>query len=193
MEVLKDLPLDFSRGCSTKKEKEKANQILAELAEEAYGLDAFCLIEGLTKPSISLNNRITTTQGRFYPSRNSVEISGYLLKACMLINDFDAVRGTLRHELAHWYLFSLKKDYNDGQREFEELLTEVDAPSSGATNKKLRLSRETPFLGYMFEVSCDKCDFKDYSTTRCGKYRHKNCGGHLIDNKMALVKEDWKD
>lgn len=194
MEIVAEYPLGFSRSLSTKKEKEEGLAVIQKIVAE--NLDkCFPNNKNFPLPSFVINNRTTRTAGSFTPKLNKIEISGYSLKASILSNSFEDIKGTILHELTHWYLYFSKGQYRDGEAEFEEYLAKINAPTSSATKNSLRRSTtESQFIGFLYKGNCEKCG-KEYLNSRPmnGKYAHSNCGGLLIDKAIVLAKSDETD
>lgn len=118
---------------SVEKEMEK---FAREFLKEEFGVDL--------KIPIKINNRLTSTFGRFRGRTNMVtgvrepiviEISKNIIE----YHGFDFAYGTLKHELVHYALYIQNRPYNDGTYTFEQELKRVGAPSSGTrkgTRKK---------------------------------------------------------
>lgn len=93
---------------------------------------------------ICFNNSLKQTNGRTIISStlskndwNKIELSGELLNLSSLDpKKYDYLYDILRHELVHYALYILNKDYNDGSKDFENTLHKLNICSSGSTDYK---------------------------------------------------------
>lgn len=104
------------------------------------------------KIPIEIDGRLTKTGGSFHFKVNRKDKTYESVKikvserfvACALKDESEGVNAildVLNHELVHYALCELKKDFNDGSTEFEETLARLHIGSSGATRKEKRLSQ----------------------------------------------------
>lgn len=144
------------------------------------------------KPSLVLNNRLSSTNGSYNPNNNKITLSGKMIKAVLVSKNYEHLSKVLSHELCHWYLFKKKGNYRDGEEEFESLLKKVDSASSGATNKRLQFVPPLGQFGFYKVNKCKKCGYSIYLNTVVGKNKvHKDCGGHFeFDSIVLLMGED---
>lgn len=82
---------------------------------------------------VKMNGRLTRCMGRFvhYPSRAKpchLEFSKHLLNGCFSDDALDAI---LKHELAHWVLFTDGRDYRDGSGDFEREIKRIGGATQG--------------------------------------------------------------
>lgn len=134
---------DFRKKYVTLKNKKKHEQELEAYAKQflknEYGLE-------LSIP-IKISGRLTSTdgyfQGRITPKGDRISGNINLSERFMAsaLNDgaegLEAVLDTLRHELVHYALFKLGKNYSDGDEDFENELARLGIGTSGATRKDL--------------------------------------------------------
>lgn len=186
MKVIERYDLDYNRSLNGKG-KAQAEVILVSMRDKVIE-EYFQDLEHLT-PKIVINNRITSAYGRYNLLTNIVEISGYFMKASLEIKDLSELEKTVKHELAHWFLYKSKKDYRDGDETFEKLLAEIGASSSGAVHKSKVHCEPLKPLSYMVEGECEKCGVIMYSGSKTnGRFLHKDCGGLIVDKCIALVR-----
>ena len=185
--IIGSYDLDFSRTISAKQKSEALKKI-NEMGNKI--IDQFFSNQKLNTPTFQINNRLTRTYGRYFPGGNKIEMSGQFTKiALYLAKDEILFEKVLKHELAHWFLHKSGKKYNDGEPEFEKLLSYIDSLSSGSTNKRLQLAPTTPLLAFRVRSECEKCGDSCFSNRRLNnRYAHTGCGGVLIDKELVLVK-----
>lgn len=68
------------------------------------------------------NSRLRTTGGRFFPKDGHLDFNPKLYQELGL----DVFRKIVRHELCHYHLYFQKKGFRHKDRDFKELLKEVD-------------------------------------------------------------------
>jgi predicted SprT family Zn-dependent metalloprotease len=148
-------------GVNTLELTEHANEFLSEY----YNMK-------LTIP-IKINNRLRSTLGEFVYTKNGakeIQMSGYLIKYGTL----NTILDTLKHELIHYAMYTQKRQYRDGTREFENELIRHEVGSTG-----------TVYVGKFVRYSCSKCK-KKYETEWMSvsknpeKYRSTCCKETII-------------
>ena len=179
--------LDYPRSIIGKQKAEALTKIY-ELGDKI--ISQFFPDQEANAPTFFINNQLSRTYGRYFPGLNKIEMSGEFTKiALYLAKDEDLFEKVMKHELAHWYLHKCGRRYDDGEPEFEELLSQIGSFSSGATNKRLQLAPETPLLAFMVRSECDKCGESNFSNRRLNnRYIHTDCGGLLVDKELVIVK-----
>lgn len=104
----------------------------------------------LTVP-IKISGRLTSTGGYFKARiekgiRKPMEIKMSERFIAGALHDgqegLEAILDTLKHELVHYVLFKLGKEFRDGDCEFESELERLNIGTSGTTNKKLVKSKK---------------------------------------------------
>lgn len=104
----------------------------------------------LTVP-IKISGRLTSTGGYFKARiekgiRKPMEIQMSERFIASALHDgqegLEAILDTLKHELVHYVLFKLGKEFRDGDCEFESELARLDIGTSGTTNKELVKSKK---------------------------------------------------
>lgn len=185
--IVRNFSLDYPRTISGK-QKIEALEKINEMGDKI--IDQFFSSQETNAPTFFINNRLTRTYGRYFPSENKIEMSGQFTKiALYLAKDESLFEKVLKHELAHWYLYKSGRKYSDGEPEFEKLLSYIDSLSSGTTNKKLQLAPTTPLLSFKVHSECDKCGASNFSNRRLNnRYTHVDCGGLLVDKELVVVK-----
>lgn len=101
----------------------------------------------LTIP-IEIDGRLTRTGGSFHHTRQNkpikIKVSERFI-ACALKDESEgvgAILDVLNHELTHYALCILGRDFDDGSEDFEKTLAKLNIGSSGATSDKKRLSKK---------------------------------------------------
>lgn len=92
---------------------------------------------------IEINNRLKKSVANFRYFTNlyldynidyghKIQIQGNFFNACLLDREkgYKNLLAVLRHELIHYNLYKLKKQFKDGQKDFEIELMKNDAPSN---------------------------------------------------------------
>ena len=120
------------------------------------------------------NTRLRTTGGRFFPKDGHLDFNPKIYEAFGL----ETFRKIVRHELVHYHLYYQGKGYRHGDRDFKDLLKQVDglryAPS---------LSDSQTFLIY----ECLSCGalIRRRRRVNLQKYRCGRCRG-----KLSFLKEE---
>lgn len=185
--IVGNFSLDYPRTISGE-QKIEALEKINKMGDKI--IDQFFSSQETNAPTFFINNRLTRTYGRYFPSENKIEMSGQFTKiALYLAKDESLFEKVLKHELAHWYLHKSGRKYSDGEPEFEKMLVEIDSLSSGATNKNLQMAPVTPIISFRVHSVCEKCGASSFSNRRTnGRYMHTGCRGILIDKELVLVK-----
>ena len=168
----------------TKHEKELeayANKFL----EENYNVS-------LTVP-IKISGRLTSAGGYFKGRieggvRRPLEIHISERFIASALHDgqegLEAILDTLKHELVHYALFKLDRDFRDGDHDFESELAKLNIGTSGSTSEKLSKSRK---INTWYEVR-DVYEQKSYNITKnkvTTIKTHKNHAKQAIGNRVA--------
>lgn len=115
------------------------------------------------------NPRLRTTGGRFFPNDGHLDFNPKIYEQFGL----EIFRKIVRHELCHYHLYYQKKGFRHQDKDFKELLKQVDgiryAPS--LCSPKVR-----------FVYQCEKCKVKIQRQRRVDtqKYCCGKCKGRLI-------------
>ncbi|AHA97815.1 SprT family protein [Lactobacillus johnsonii] len=123
------------------------------------------------KHEVKINNRMTTTGGRYFLKDHHIDINGHFLDK----KYYADLVGIIKHELTHYHLHLAGRGYQHRNRDFKNLLAAVGG------------SRYTPDIGlrrrqnrnYIYE--CKNCHFQ-YPRVRkvnTKKYRCGKCGRRL--------------
>lgn len=139
---------------------------------------------------LTLNSRLKKTCGWF---RSNVYRDGRREAKCIEMNKFfvennepTVVLDILRHELTHYALFALGKQFRDGEADFENELRAKGIVSQSSINKYNIESK--PVSLQIYECASCHTEFKrKRALPRTGSYRCQ-CGGNLIDRGKRLVK-----
>ena len=100
---------------------------------------------------IKISGRLTSSGGYFHGRiekgvRKPMDIQMSERFIASALHDgqegLEAILDTLKHELVHYVLFKLGKEFSDGDYEFESELARLDIGTSGTTNKKLVKSKK---------------------------------------------------
>ena len=125
----------------------------------------------------SFNNRLQTTGGRYLLKSHNIELNPKYYQE----RGIDELVGIIKHELCHYHLHIEGKGYQHRDRDFRNLLKEVDAPrfckplesiKRRKTSKQYLYTCKSCGLGY---VRKRKIDTDRYV---CGK-----CAGKLVEVK----------
>lgn len=113
------------------------------------------------------NKRLKTTGGRFFPKDGHLDFNPKLYQE----HGLEVFRKIVRHELCHYHLYFDKKGYRHADRDFKQLLKEVDglryAPQLQSAN--------------LWLYRCQNCG-QDYHRKRridTKKYACGKCHGRL--------------
>lgn len=146
----------------------------------------------LTVP-IKISGRLTSTGGYFKGRiegvvRKPLEIHISERFIASALHDgqegLEAILDTLKHELVHYVLFKLDRDFRDGDHDFESELARLNIGTSGSTSKKLRKSKK---INTWYEVK-DIYEQKSYNITRnkvTTIKTHKNHAKKARGNRVA--------
>ena len=117
------------------------------------------------------NSRLRTTGGRFFPKDGHLDFNPKVYNELGL----EVFRKIVRHELCHYHLYFQKKGYRHKDREFKELLKEVDGLRFVPP---LKTQTQIPYLVYQ----CQSCQ-QSYQRKRridTKRYRCGVCRGKLV-------------
>lgn len=139
------------------------------------------------KVPVKLNNRLSSTLGRFRYYRNGlpigVDIQTKFAVSCIIIDKIDILLDVLRHELVHYALFAKGIPNDDGCIEFESKLKELGVGSSNATSLSKVQSFFTTEIHVNNVYSCDKCGSKG-SVISAKKNVLCECHSDTCNNKI---------
>ena len=113
---------------------------------------------------LTINKRLTRTYGWFkvyikpVPKAQGIEISAKMIQSAITFGDMDLIIDVLRHELVHYAMFTLGKQYYDGSDDFENELARLNISSSSTTSQK-KIKSTHKLIGYSVSpvYSCNKC------------------------------------
>lgn len=131
---------DFDKLIHTYDHKKQAEYI-TKLTQYAHNfLNDNFNIELMT--SIKFNNRMKSSLGltELFTSTNEcngIYLSGELFNISTFDDTHEYLYDTLKHELVHYALYILNKNYNDGSKDFEDTLKRLDIGSSGTTKNAI--------------------------------------------------------
>ncbi|UUV97926.1 SprT family protein [Vagococcus luciliae] len=118
----------------------------------------------------SFNKRLKTTGGRYHLASHQLDFNPKIL----VVYDERVLIGIIKHELCHYHLHLENKGYQHKDKEFKELLKQVDG------------LRFTPPLcekkqSKLYMIECCQChkQFQRKKHLNLAKYRCQ-CGGKLI-------------
>lgn len=131
---------DFDKLIHTYDHKKQAEYI-TKLTQYAHRfLNNNFNIELMT--NIEFDNRMRSSLGftKLFPSAKEcagIYLSGELFNLSMFDDTHEYLYDTLKHELVHYALYILNKDYNDGSKDFEDTLKRLNIGSSGTTKNAI--------------------------------------------------------
>lgn len=141
------------------------------------------------KVPVKLNNRLSSTLGRFRYYHNGlpidINIQTKFAVSCIIIDKIDVLLDVLRHELVHYALFAKGIPNSDGGFEFESKLKELGVGSSNATPSSKVQSFFTTEVHVDNIYSCSKCGLKD-SFVSAKKHILCRCTSDTCNNKIKL-------
>lgn len=115
------------------------------------------------------NTRLRTTGGRFFPADGHLDFNPKIYQAF----GCEVFRKIVRHELCHYHLYYEHKGFRHRDKEFKELLAQVDG---------LRYAPRLNSENHAYFYECQSCH-KVYSRKRrinTLKYVCGSCRGQLI-------------
>ena len=120
----------------------------------------------------SWNSRLQTTGGRFFPEDGHLDFNPKFCKK----GDAGTFRKIVRHELCHYHLYYAGKGYRHGDKDFKDLLLQVNgvryAPS--IQNNTLYHYYQCESCGQVYQRK-RRMNTKKYACGNChGKLRHQN-------------------
>lgn len=125
----------------------------------------------------TFNNRLRTTGGRYLLRFHNIELNPKYYQE----RGIDELVGIIKHELCHYHLHLEGRGYQHRDRDFRELLKEVDAPRFCKPLDSVKERRTTKQYLY----TCKSCGLgyvrkRRVDTNRyvCGK-----CSGKLVEVK----------
>lgn len=114
------------------------------------------------------NNRLRSTGGRFFPKDGHLDFNPKVLEE----HGLEVFRKIVRHELCHYHLYYAGKGYKHGDRDFKNLLSQVDGLRFVPKSTKTKPAK------YLY--ICRSCQQTyprqrriDLTKYRCGKCRGK--------------------
>lgn len=119
------------------------------------------------------NRRLKSTGGRFFPADGHLDFNPKHYE----VYGEAIFRKIVRHELCHYHLYFQKRGYRHGDREFKELLRQVDG---------LRYAPHLPQQGVEYRYRCRQCgyDFLRKRRLNLSRYRCGKCLGELaVENQ----------
>lgn len=115
------------------------------------------------------NSRLKTTGGRYHLSTHQLDFNPKVLQ----VYNIDVFEGIIKHELCHYHLHLENRGYQHKDKEFKELLKQVDG------------LRFTPSLVVQkdkktYRIECDSCQKQFIRKKRLNLNRYRcQCGGKL--------------
>lgn len=115
------------------------------------------------------NTRLRTTGGRFFPKDGHLDFNPQVLDQ----HGLEVFRKIVRHELCHYHLYFEGKGYRHGDREFKELLAQVDGLRFVPRSNQIR-----SYQSYL----CSQCglSFTRQQKINLKKYACGRCRGRLL-------------
>ena len=120
---------------------------------------------------VQWNSRLRSTGGRFFPKDGHLDFNPKVYQELGL----DVFRKIVRHELCHYHLYFQGKGYQHKDRDFKELLKEVDGLRYVPP---LKTQSQSAYLVYQ----CQSCQQSYQSKRRIDtkRYRCGVCRGKLV-------------
>lgn len=115
------------------------------------------------------NRRLRTTGGRFFPKDGHLDFNPKIYEAVELA----IFRKIVRHELCHYHLYFAGKGYKHGDREFRQLLKEVEG---------LRYAPKLQEQNFRYLYQCQTCGqtYPRQRRVNLNKFRCGRCLGRLV-------------
>lgn len=133
---------------------------------------------------VKLYNRRNGMNGFFRFMRLKEDITSRTpleIKLNMFKGNQEEIIGTLKHELCHWYCFVTNKDFSDGDKDFEETLLSVGAPSTYGRGKEFsKLYQEGVINGTVNSVGFKGMEFTQVDD----RVYDVVCKGTILDDKV---------
>lgn len=156
----------------TKKEKVQYEKQLAVYAQgflnTNFNLDLEIPIE--------INGRLTKTGGYFQHARGKkmplkISISERFMVLALVDKEegMHAILDIVKHELVHYALYMLDKNYKDGQDDFENTLALLDIGASGATSENAIKTTKRNVWYNIYDVYVDAIMGKVYRDNHATK------------------------
>ena len=147
---------------------------------------------------LNINKRLTRTSGYFQCRIQKkvavkIDISYKMIATALAFGDFDTVLDVLRHELVHYSLFELGRDYHDGDKDFESELARLDISASGATAKNKVKSTKTSKVYQAYpRFKCQDCGKETNVITTVNRTKGAtifcdNCANHKHHERISQV------
>lgn len=124
---------------------------------------------------IVFNSRLRTTGGRYHLSDHHIDINPLMYQEF----DLNTLRGVVLHELCHYHLHLMGRDYRHRSRDFQNLLRAVGGSRYAPPTSKARQGK------YLYR--CSGCGMTIRRQRRFNVWRYvcRRCGHHfrLISTK----------
>lgn len=116
------------------------------------------------------NSRLRSTGGRFFPADGHLDFNPHLYAE----HGAAIFRQIVRHELCHYHLYFEGKGYKHADKDFKDLLKQVDGLRYAPKSAKASAIHHT--------YRCQSCDqlYQRKRRVDTKKYRCGKCGGKLI-------------
>lgn len=117
------------------------------------------------------NRRLKTTGGRYHLNDHHIDINPAMIDQFNL----DNLRGVVLHELCHYHLHLMGRDYHHRSRDFKQLLTQVGG------------SRYAPALAgnqqHVITYECQRCHARFIRHRHINTHRYVcgKCRGKLVE------------
>ncbi|WP_283583319.1 SprT family protein [Limosilactobacillus difficilis] len=127
---------------------------------------------------IFFNSRLKTTGGRYHLSDHHIDINPLMLTE----HDMVTLEGVILHELCHYHLHLLGRDYHHRSRDFRELLKAVGGSRYAPPSPHHRHHSRS----YRWEYQCQRCGARLLRQRRFDVRRYvcRHCGG-----RFRLIKQ----
>ncbi|HES1178063.1 TPA: SprT family protein [Streptococcus pyogenes] len=120
------------------------------------------------------NKRLKTTGGRFFPKDGHLDFNPRMLEE----NGELIFRKIVRHELCHYHLYLEGRGYHHKDRDFKDLLAQVNGLRYVPTSSKSKTNHH---------YSCQTCGqvYQRKRRINLAKYVCGNCHGKLIEKNQS--------
>ncbi|MBD5806492.1 SprT family protein [Limosilactobacillus walteri] len=122
---------------------------------------------------VFFNRRLTTTGGRYHLNDHHIDINPLMYTEFDLVN----LRSVVLHELCHYHLHLLGRDYHHRSKDFKQLLAQVGGSRYAPATSKRRVNAKRKW-----RYQCTGCGVEIARQRRFNTNRYvcRRCGHHFI-------------
>mgnify|MGYP003481005361 FL=1 len=142
---------------------------------------------------IEINGRLTRTLGAFYHNNYralKIGISKKQVIGAVIDGNIEPILDTLRHEVVHYAMYTLKKGYNDGDKDFEDAIAKLNIGASGATSKqRIKSQKEMTWYSMKDDYVCPNCQGEckvQHKKSTTTYYRCSKCMVRLKNRSICI-------